>query len=183
MEIQPWRAGMEDGRHGGVRGRGQGSGWTGSTVVVVGVKPGRQVCSLAQRCAHCPAGCQTHASLAENWHEAGRGRQDAGSRCITHGQKLLRHSIHDEHSEVQCETIQAIDSLMDEDDERSAKAFWNLLASRHNINIALITVRRHFDPMIHLSNKELCVLQAHAWIEAGKTFNDVIFTDKSTVST
>eukprot|EP00063_Salmo_salar_P078555 XP_014053390.1 PREDICTED: uncharacterized protein LOC106603801 [Salmo salar] len=39
-------------------------------------------------------------------------------------------------------TIQAIYSLIDEDDERSAKEIRNLLASRNNINIALITVRR-----------------------------------------
>ncbi|CAB1313672.1 unnamed protein product, partial [Coregonus sp. 'balchen'] len=66
----------------------------------------------------------------------------------------------------------SIDSLMDEDEERSAKATWNLLASRHNINIALITVRRQlkklewsygkarFDPKICLTNKELHLLQA-----------------------
>ncbi|KAK6304993.1 hypothetical protein J4Q44_G00237730 [Coregonus suidteri] len=83
---------------------------------------------------------------------------------------------------------------MDEDDERSAKAIWNLLASRHNINIALITVRRQlkklewtygkarFDPIISLTNKELCVPRAQAWIKAGETFNDVIFTDESTVA-
>ncbi|CAB1315816.1 unnamed protein product [Coregonus sp. 'balchen'] len=39
-------------------------------------------------------------------------------------------------------TIQALYSLMDEDDERSVKVIRNLLASWHNVNIALITVRR-----------------------------------------
>jgi hypothetical protein len=43
---------------------------------------------------------------------------------------------------ISCETVQAIDSLMVEDDERSGKAIWNLLASPHNINITPITVRR-----------------------------------------
>uniref|UniRef100_A0A8C7CXR2 Equistatin-like n=1 Tax=Oncorhynchus kisutch TaxID=8019 RepID=A0A8C7CXR2_ONCKI len=36
-----------------------------------------------------------------------------------------------------------------------------------------------FDPVIRLTNKELCVLQAQAWIMAGKPFNKVIFTDES----
>ena len=43
---------------------------------------------------------------------------------------------------ISSKTIQAIYSLIDEDDERSAKEIRNLLASQHNINIALITVRR-----------------------------------------
>ena len=39
---------------------------------------------------------------------------------------------------ISSKTIQAFDSLMVEDDERSAKEIWNLLASRYNIT--LITV-------------------------------------------
>jgi hypothetical protein len=35
--------------------------------------------------------------------------------------------------------------------------------------------------MICLTN-ELCVLQVQAWIKAGETFNNVIFTDESTVA-
>ncbi|CDQ98015.1 unnamed protein product [Oncorhynchus mykiss] len=83
---------------------------------------------------------------------------------------------------------------MNEDDERSAKANCNLLASQHYINIALITVTRQlnrigwtyakarFDPMIRLTNKDLRVLHAQAWIKSGETFNNVIFTDESTVA-
>jgi 2-keto-3-deoxy-6-phosphogluconate aldolase len=37
-------------------------------------------------------------------------------------------------------------------------------------------------PMIRLTNKELCVQKAQAWIKAGETFNNVIFTYKSTMA-
>jgi hypothetical protein len=36
-----------------------------------------------------------------------------------------------------------------------------------------------FDPMIHLTNKELCVLQAQAWIKAGESIFIIILLTKA----
>jgi phenolic acid decarboxylase len=59
---------------------------------------------------------------------------------------------------------------MDEDNERSAKAFLNLLASWNNINIALITVRRHLKKLEWTYGKVVLSICGNSFKTVGKIF-------------
>uniref|UniRef100_A0A8C6WUZ1 Tc1-like transposase DDE domain-containing protein n=1 Tax=Neogobius melanostomus TaxID=47308 RepID=A0A8C6WUZ1_9GOBI len=95
---------------------------------------------------------------------------------------------------VTSQVMEIIDSILRTDDELPARKVKELLQSRHNITIGLNSVRKavrnlgwnfgkpRFVPMTRGKNKDLRVIQAQEWKVAGEKFDDVLFTDESTVA-
>uniref|UniRef100_A0A8C6SUN6 Tc1-like transposase DDE domain-containing protein n=1 Tax=Neogobius melanostomus TaxID=47308 RepID=A0A8C6SUN6_9GOBI len=96
---------------------------------------------------------------------------------------------------VTSQVMEIIDSILRTDDELPARKVKELLQRRHNIRIGLNSVRKavrnlgwnfekpRFVPMTRGNNKDLRVIQAQEWKVAGEKFDDVLFTDESTVAT
>ncbi|XP_075462066.1 uncharacterized protein LOC142497707 [Ascaphus truei] len=92
------------------------------------------------------------------------------------------------------ETTLLVDQISDKNDERSATRVKDALQKNHNITASESSIKKmrrrigwkyghvRSYPMIRDVNKIKRVVQAQAWIESGETFQDCIFTDKSTVS-
>ncbi|XP_061563494.1 transposable element Tcb2 transposase [Cololabis saira] len=90
--------------------------------------------------------------------------------------------------------MEMIDSILKADDELPARKVRSFLQSRHNITLSLLTVRKairdlgwkfgkpRFVPMTREKNKVARLLQAQSWLVAGECFNNVFFTDESTVT-
>ncbi|XP_063791722.1 uncharacterized protein LOC135046700 [Pseudophryne corroboree] len=89
---------------------------------------------------------------------------------------------------------QIVEELTREDDERTALQIKRILHSKYDLDISATSIRRmrrkmgwtfgatRISPMIRDVNKEKRVEQARRWIESGETFDDVIFTDESSVA-
>ncbi|KAL2081646.1 hypothetical protein ACEWY4_023499 [Coilia grayii] len=92
------------------------------------------------------------------------------------------------------QVMEKIDSILKTDDELTAGNIRALLQRQHNVTLALCTVRKavrrlgwsygkpRFIPMTREKNKELRLRQAQDWKAAGEKFDNVLFTDESTVA-
>lgn len=87
-----------------------------------------------------------------------------------------------------------VDTLTRENDELCAAQIRRILKSQHSIDISdssIRSIRRQLGwsfgpsrihPMIRDANKEKRVAQARAWLESKEQFDDVIFTDETSVA-
>ncbi|XP_069052902.1 uncharacterized protein [Lepisosteus oculatus] len=95
---------------------------------------------------------------------------------------------------IQSPIVRAIDKLTDENDELPAMQVQRRLWADLGATVSPTSIRRvrrrlgwryrktNTCPMIRLKNKEERLKQALQWIEQGEAFQDVLFTDETTVA-
>ncbi|KAG5275057.1 hypothetical protein AALO_G00143080 [Alosa alosa] len=99
-----------------------------------------------------------------------------------------------EPRKVTSQVMEIIDSILRTDDELPARKIKALLKKKHNIRICLNSVRKavqnlgwnfensRFVQMNRAKNKDLRLIQAQEWKAAGEKFDDVLFTDETTMA-
>ncbi|XP_041427169.1 uncharacterized protein LOC121396371 [Xenopus laevis] len=92
------------------------------------------------------------------------------------------------------QTMSLVEEITKENDETTARQIKVFLATKYQQHLSLSTIRRmrrklgwrygkvRYSPMIRDVNKEKRVIQAQQWLNSGETFNDVIFTDETSVA-
>eukprot|EP00079_Xenopus_tropicalis_P016247 XP_004914819.1 PREDICTED: uncharacterized protein LOC101730250 [Xenopus tropicalis] len=92
------------------------------------------------------------------------------------------------------EAMKVVEKMTKGNEEITAKQIQKVFATNYKENVSLTTIRRmrrklgrkqqkvrHY-PVISNGNKDKRVLQAHKWMKSRERFNDVIFTDQTTIT-